>query len=146
MQTWASLQTRWLFCKADALHLHDQRLDRLPDPAILEKARHEKRILLTHDLDFGELVAASGAKLPSVIIFRLRNMRPEQVNRCLQGIIIQHQDAIEEGAIISVTERHIRECVFSQSKHENKARRDPGYCSSIQSRKFFGWLGIETLC
>lgn len=92
----------------DALHLHDQSLDRLPDPAILEKARHEKRILLTHDLDFGELVAASGAKLSSVIIFRLRNMRPEQVNRYLQGIIIQHQAAIEEGAIISVTEGHIR--------------------------------------
>ena len=92
----------------DALHLHDQSLDRLPDPAILEKTRHEERILLTHDLDFGELVAASGAKLPSVIIFRLRNMRPEQVNLYLQGIITQHQAAIEEGAIISVTEGHIR--------------------------------------
>ena len=63
---------------------------------------------LTHDLDFGGLVAASGAKLPSVIIFRLRNMRPEQVNRYLQGIITQHQTALEEGAIISVTEGHIR--------------------------------------
>ena len=92
----------------DALHLHDQSLDRLPDSAILEKARHEERILLTHDLDFGELVAASGAKLPSVIIFRLRNMRPEQVNLYLQGIITQHQAAIQEGAIISVTEGHIR--------------------------------------
>ena len=69
---------------------------------------HEERILLTHDLDFGELVAASGAKLPSVIIFRLRNMRPEQVNRYLQGIITQHQAAIEEGAIISVIKGHIR--------------------------------------
>jgi len=74
----------------------------------LEKARHEESILLTHDLDFGELVAASGAKLPIVIIFRLRNMRPEQANRYLQRIITQHLAAIEEGAIISVTEGHIR--------------------------------------
>ncbi len=36
----------------DALHLHEQALDRLQDPAILGKARDEGRILLTHDLDF----------------------------------------------------------------------------------------------
>jgi len=35
-------------------------------------------------------------------------MRPEQVNLYLQGIITQHQAAIQEGAIISVTEGHIR--------------------------------------
>ena len=37
----------------DALHLHEQGLDRLQDPLILEEARDEGRILLTHDLDFG---------------------------------------------------------------------------------------------
>jgi predicted nuclease of predicted toxin-antitoxin system len=31
----------------DAVHLHHQGLDRLPDPSILEKARDEQRILLT---------------------------------------------------------------------------------------------------
>lgn len=60
----------------DAVHLHEQGLDRLPDSEILRKARDEMRILLTHDLDFGELVAASGDRLPSVVIFRLRNMQP----------------------------------------------------------------------
>ncbi|HEX9926416.1 MAG TPA: DUF5615 family PIN-like protein, partial [Anaerolineae bacterium] len=38
----------------DALHLHQQGLDRLSDPDILTKARQEERVLLTHDLDFGE--------------------------------------------------------------------------------------------
>lgn len=69
----------------DAVHLHEQHLDRLYDPAILEKSRNEERILLTHDLDFGELMSASGAELPSVIIFRLRNMRPERVGKSLYG-------------------------------------------------------------
>lgn len=92
----------------DATHLHDQGLDRLPDPAILEKARQEQRILLAHDLDFSELVAASGARLPSVITFRLRNMHPKQVNRYLQGVVAQHRDVLERGAIISVTEGQIR--------------------------------------
>lgn len=92
----------------DAMYLHDQGLDQLPDSYILEKARSEGRILLTHDLDSGELVAASRAKLPSVIIFRLRRMRPERVNHYLNAIITQHREALEQGAIVSITEGHIR--------------------------------------
>jgi predicted nuclease of predicted toxin-antitoxin system len=92
----------------DAEHLHAQGLDRLEDSAILDKAREEGRVLLTHDLDFGELIAASGAKLPSIIVFRLRNMRPVHVNQYLEGIVNQHGELLEQGAIISVTEGHIR--------------------------------------
>ena len=51
------------------------------------KSLSKDRVLLTHDLDFGELVARSGGKLPSVIIFRLRNMTPENVNKYLHSII-----------------------------------------------------------
>lgn len=92
----------------DAVHLHDQNLDQLPDPGILEKARDEGRVLLTHDLDFGELIAASEASLPSIIVFRLRNMRPERVNHYLREIVTQHQKPLEQGAIISVTEGQVR--------------------------------------
>ena len=45
----------------DALHLQEQDLGDMPDPEILAKARAKGRILLTHDLDFGELLAASGS-------------------------------------------------------------------------------------
>ena len=92
----------------DAAHLHDHGLERLQDAAILDKARIEGRVLLTHDLDFGELVAASGARLPSVVIFRLRNMHPDRVNRYLHRIITDHHDSLRQGAIISVTEAKIR--------------------------------------
>ena len=92
----------------DATHLHEQQLDRLPDSGILEKARTEQRVLLTHDLDFGELVAASGAKLPSVVIFRLRNMKPEAVNHYFQEIIKEHEKALNRGSIISVAEGQVR--------------------------------------
>lgn len=92
----------------DASHLHEYGLDRLPDADILQKARNEKSIVLTHDLDFGELVAASGARLPSVVIFRLRNMKPAQVNSYLRRIIHQYQKEHEQGVVISVTEGQIR--------------------------------------
>jgi predicted nuclease of predicted toxin-antitoxin system len=92
----------------DAVHLHTLGLDRLPDAAILELARAENRILLTHDLDFAELIAAGGEALPSVIVFRLRNMQPERVNHHLQGILAQHQEPLERGAIVSVVEGQAR--------------------------------------
>ena len=51
----------------EVVHLSEQGLEKLPDSEILAKARAESCALLTHDLDFGELLAASGGKLPSVI-------------------------------------------------------------------------------
>ena len=92
----------------DAKHLHEENLDTLADNLILEKAHREHRVILTHDLDFGELVAASGDNLPSVIIFRLRNMRPENVNRHIESIVLNHKPELDAGAIISVTEGQIR--------------------------------------
>ena len=102
----------------DAVHLHDQGLDRASDQAILEKAQNEGRVVLTHDLDFGELMAASGAALPSVIIFRLRNMHPENVNRYLREIVLQHREALEKGAILSVTEGQVRVRALPVEKSE----------------------------
>ena len=92
----------------DATHVHDQELDSAPDSVILKKAREERRILLTHDLDFGELLAASGTVSPSVIIFRLRNMHPNRVNTSLDSIINKHAALLEQGVIVSVDEGQIR--------------------------------------
>lgn len=92
----------------DAVHLHEQGLEMSSDAAILEKARREDRVLVTHDLDFGELMAASEARLPSVIILRLRNMRPECVNRYLEEIATQHKDALAAGTIVSAREGQVR--------------------------------------
>jgi predicted nuclease of predicted toxin-antitoxin system len=92
----------------DAVHLHEENLDRMSDAAILEKARQEARVVLTSDLDFSDLVAASGTKLPSVVIFRLKDMRPGNVNRYLEEILSQYSPLLMEGVIASVTEKRIR--------------------------------------
>ena len=92
----------------DATHLHEEGLDRLSDSDVLTKARRERRAQLTHDLDFGELVAISEARLPSIVTFRLRSMRPNNVNRHLRAIIEQHREALESGALVTVTEGYIR--------------------------------------
>ena len=92
----------------DAIHLLDQQLGRLPDVDIFEKARQESRIILTHDLDFADILAATQALLPSVVIFRLRNMKPQNVNQYLLAILNQHAADLIQGAVISVTEGLIR--------------------------------------
>ena len=64
----------------DAVHLREESLIRLPDPDIVAKAVHEQRVVLTFDLDFGDILAVAGIGAPSVIIFRLRNQTPAAVN------------------------------------------------------------------
>ncbi len=92
----------------EASHLNWEGLERLPDSEILRKARLENAVLLTHDLDFADLLSASGETLPSVIIFRLRSMRPQIVNRYLELILSEHDEALRQGAVLSVTDSKIR--------------------------------------
>ena len=91
-----------------AVHLHEEGLDRLTDTAILDKARREESILLTHDLDFGDLLAAGGEHLPSVIIFRLRNMGLGRVNVHLYHVITHYPEVLGRGVIITIAEAGVR--------------------------------------
>ena len=71
----------WLKQKGfDALHVRELGMQRSSDSLILEKAKAENRIVLTCDLDFGTLLAASKENLPSVILFRLEDEAPFNVN------------------------------------------------------------------
>ena len=92
----------------EAVHLRNEDLHRLRDPEIFAKARSEGAVLITHDLGFADLVAASRARLPSVILVRLRSMRPENVNRYLGLVLDRHGESLREGAVVSVAERRIR--------------------------------------
>lgn len=92
----------------DAIHLIEEQLERLSDEQIILKARVEDRIVLTHDLDFGDLMAASGDTLPSIIIFRLPDMRPNNVNAHLMIVLHDYQDLLHSGVILSVTQGRIR--------------------------------------
>ena len=92
----------------DAVHLRDQGLLKMEDAHILQKARTEGRIVLTFDLDFGDLSAASGERLPSVIIFRLRNQTPSSVRPRLFKILSECEADLNAGAVIVVEETRYR--------------------------------------
>jgi predicted nuclease of predicted toxin-antitoxin system len=92
----------------DAVHLRDEGLLKLEDSEILDKARSESRIVLTFDLDFADLLAASGEKLPSVIIFRLRNQTPSSVRPRLFEIVSECETDLNAGAVVVVEETRYR--------------------------------------
>jgi predicted nuclease of predicted toxin-antitoxin system len=91
----------------DAIHLRDEGLQRLPNGEIFQKAGHEQRIVLTFDLDFGEILAGSGGQIVSVILFRLRNTRTGFVIRRLGDVLSTSSAELAQGAIIIVEDgRH----------------------------------------
>jgi predicted nuclease of predicted toxin-antitoxin system len=92
----------------DALHLREQGLQHLPNGQIFAKAHQEQRVVLTFDLDFGEILAASAGKTVSVVLFRLRNTRTEHVIARLQAILSQSSHELEQGAIVLVEDRRHR--------------------------------------
>lgn len=60
----------------DAVHLREEGLIRLLDPDLVAQAAQEKRIVLTFDVDFGDILAVARGGAPSVIIFRREIRRP----------------------------------------------------------------------
>jgi predicted nuclease of predicted toxin-antitoxin system len=88
-------------------HLREEGLHRLPNGEIFAKAAAEHRILLTFDLDFGEILALSGGRVVSVILFRLHNTRTPHVIERLRMVLEESASALKQGAIVVVEEaRH----------------------------------------
>jgi predicted nuclease of predicted toxin-antitoxin system len=67
----------------------------------------EGRVVLTFDLDFGEIAAFSHGRIVSVILFRLHNTRtPHVIQRLTSALAFRHE--LEKGAIILVEETRVR--------------------------------------
>lgn len=71
----------------DAVHIREEGLYRLSDKEIFKKSINEGRIILTFDLDFGEIVALSAGEAVSVILFRLHNTCTPFVIKRLENVL-----------------------------------------------------------
>jgi predicted nuclease of predicted toxin-antitoxin system len=91
----------------DAKHLREEGLQRMPNGEIFSRAIGEDRIIITFDLDFGEIVALSKGKKVSVILFRLHNTRTSHLIRRLSLALKDTAETLEEGAVVVIEEsRH----------------------------------------
>ena len=92
----------------DSAHVADLGMKTAPDDEILALALRERRVVLTFDLDFGDILAASRGGAPSVIVFRLSCARPDKVNAQLEGVLRDASVALDEGAIVVVEDQRHR--------------------------------------
>jgi predicted nuclease of predicted toxin-antitoxin system len=100
---------RWLQERGhDSIHLRDEQLQRLPDEDIFAKADAEKRVIVTIDLDFNEILSFSGGKVVSTITFRVRNTRAVFLIRRLQSVLPHVISFLESGAIVIIEDARYR--------------------------------------
>jgi predicted nuclease of predicted toxin-antitoxin system len=78
------------------------------DSEIMRYAMKGGYIVLTNDLDFGAILAATGWKTPSVIQIRTQDVFPEAIGKMVITTIHQFSDEIKKGALISVDESRSR--------------------------------------
>jgi predicted nuclease of predicted toxin-antitoxin system len=99
---------QWLRAQGhDAVHLYEQDLHALPDNEVMRKAWEEKRVLLTMDLDFAQLASTGMDALPTVVVFRLNDQRPQSIQRRLEELI-PTLESMQGKSIVSVSNDRIR--------------------------------------
>lgn len=86
----------------DALHWSEVGNPRAKDTEVLERSAADARVLVTHDLDFGAILAASGAARPSVLQLRTQEVTPEAMGPTLLAAIDQFATELAAGALVSV--------------------------------------------
>jgi predicted nuclease of predicted toxin-antitoxin system len=100
----APLQARGHLC----CHIGDIGMSRAKDVEIVAEAKRTGEIILTHDLDYGHLLAFSGDNAPSVIILRLRNLHPDEVLSRLDAVWGEIETPLHNGAIVSISDKSLR--------------------------------------
>lgn len=59
-------------------------------------------VILTHDLDFGAILATTQGAAPSVVQIRADNLSPASLSSAVIGALLQAQDALAAGALVTV--------------------------------------------
>ena len=93
-----------------AISLIEEQKGELDDEIIADMAEAAGRIILTFDLDFGEIYFFAREERFSVVIFRLKDQRVESINTILGKFLITHSHMLTQirNNLVIVSEHHIR--------------------------------------
>lgn len=101
-----NLSPRWVTFLEDAgheaVHWYAVGAPDAPDQEIMLWARNNGYVVFTHDLDFTALLAATQATSPSVVQLRAQDVLPESLGSIVVKALHQFEQALKEGALISV--------------------------------------------
>lgn len=81
---------------------------RAEDNEIIEYARKNDCIVFTHDLDFGAILALTGASGPSVIQVRTQDILPSNLSARVIKVLCDSKEFLESGALIVIDEGRAR--------------------------------------
>ncbi len=79
-----------------------------PDREIMAYAAAHGLVVLTHDLDFSAMLAATGGAKPSVVQIRAEDVRPEAIGPALVAALRQMAADLEAGALVTVEPKRAR--------------------------------------
>ena len=82
--------------------------DHVKDEEIFNFALEKNFIIITMDLDFGQILAITKSNRPSTIILRLEDPRVKNVNNKLLNILPIIQKELLDGSIVIIEEKRIR--------------------------------------
>jgi predicted nuclease of predicted toxin-antitoxin system len=92
----------------EAIHWSAVGDPRATDESILAWARSHGYIVLTNDLDFSAILAASSAATPSVLQVRAQDVTPSHLTGIVVSAIRRYEDHLGRGALISLDEASYR--------------------------------------
>lgn len=92
----------------DAVHIVDLGKCGAPDTVVMQVARLQRRVLLSADTDFGELLARSNDDGPSVVLFRGHEVEPATMAVILLANLDQIDELLTVGAIVVILDDRIR--------------------------------------
>lgn len=117
-----NLSPRWVVLLADAgmaaAHWSTIGAYNAPDSEIMAYAGANDCVVLTHDLDFGAILAATHGEKPSVVQIRAEDVSPDVIGKQVVSALRQMASELEEGALLTVEPNRTRMRVLPlQPKH-----------------------------
>ncbi len=101
-----NLSPQWVALLSEAgiesIHWSSVGEPRASDRVIMDYAKRRGYVVFTHDLDFGAILAATGAEAPSVVQVRTQDVAPAALGEAIVSLLDRCQDQIERGALICV--------------------------------------------
>jgi predicted nuclease of predicted toxin-antitoxin system len=107
-----NLSPRWVDLLADAgidaAHWSTLGAADAPDSEIMAFAKAKGYVVLTHDLDFSAILAATHGDKPSVVQIRSEDLSPDVIGRPVIDALRQMTAELEEGALLTVDPNRTR--------------------------------------
>lgn len=92
----------------DAVHWSEIGRPDADDGLIMTHARAQGFVLVTSDLDFSAMLAATGGAMPSVVQIRMGDLSPEGIGQATLAAIRGCEAQLDAGAVLSVDARRAR--------------------------------------